>query len=118
MSRADVAALREQYIRQTSREPWGEAAAVVVLLGFDPIVQDDRFAKHVSPCGVDWDSVMADKTWSPTERFLIATATGLWSGRRTMADISRVTRLDGRFLRTWLEMISAAVDGRAPGGRP
>jgi hypothetical protein len=118
VSRAGVAALRGQYIRETAREPWGEAAAVVVLLGFDPIAHDDRFAEHTSPSGVDWDSVMADKTWSPTERFLIATAAGLWSGRRTMADISRVTRLDGRFLRTWLEMISAAVDGRVPEGQP
>lgn len=118
MSRADVAGLRDRYVRLASQDSWGEAAAVAVLLGFGPIADDDRFAGHVEPGGVYWDRIMADKTWSPSERFLIATAAGLWSGSRTMADISRVVKLDGRFLQTWLEMISAACGGRVPRSCP
>ena len=115
MSRADIAALREQYTRQSSQAHWGEAAAVAVLLGFTPIAGDDRLARHASPDGIAWEAVLADKTWSSTERFLIATAAALWGGRRTMADISQVTRLDDDFFRTWLDMVNAAMEGHVPG---
>jgi hypothetical protein len=114
VSRADVAALRQQYVTGTRREPWGEAAAVAVLLGFEPVAADKRFAMHVRRDGVDWDAVLADETWSSGERFLIATAAGAWSGSRTLIDISRVAWLDGRFLRAWLAIIHARINGRVP----
>jgi hypothetical protein len=114
MSKADVAALRREYILGTAREPWGEAAAVAVLLGFEPVAADKRFAAHARRDGVGWDAVLADETWSSGERFLIATAAGAWNGRRTMVDISRVAWLDDRFLQTWLAIIQARIDGRVP----
>lgn len=114
MSRADVAALRREYILTTVTEPWGEAAAVAVLLGFEPVAADKRFAAHARRDGIDWDAVLADATWSSGERFLIATAAGAWNGRRTMVDISRVAWLDDRFLQTWLAIIQARLDGRVP----
>lgn len=119
MSHADVAALRQQYTRASARERWGEAAAVAVLLKFEPIAADDRFAVHVTRSGVDWDDLLADQTWSLTERFLIATAAGLWTGRCTQADISRVAFLDDTFFAAWAAMITAARTGcipRAGGG--
>jgi hypothetical protein len=117
MSQADVAFLHQQYIRQSSGQGWGEAAAVAVLLGFKPIAGDDRLARHADRDGVEWEAVLADKTWSSTERLLIATAAGAWSGQRTMVDISRVAYLDDNFLRTWMDIIRARTQGHVP-GRP
>jgi hypothetical protein len=115
MSQADIAVLRREYVRQSTGQRWGEAAAVAVLLGFEPIAGDDRLARHASRGGIAWDEVLADKTWSPGERFLIATAAGAWSGRRTMIDISRVAHLDDAFLGTWMDIIRACTDGYVPG---
>lgn len=114
MSRADVAALRQEYIQVTQIEPWGEAAAVAVLLGFEPIAADKRFADRADRDGIDWDAVLGDETWSSGERFLIATTAGAWSGCRTLIDISRVAWLDNRFLRTWLAIIHARINGHVP----
>ena len=114
MTRRDVTALRQHYVNGTRREPWGEAAAVAVLLGFDQVAADKRFYVHVDPDGVDFDAVLADKTWSSGERFLIATAAGAWHGRRTLIDISRVAWLDDTFLTAWLAIIHARINGRVP----
>ena len=114
MTRRDVAALRQNYIHVTQIEPWGEAAAVAVLLGFEQVAADKRFYAHVDPDGVDFDAVLADKTWSSGERFLIATAAGAWHGRRTLIDISRVAWLDDTFLTAWLAIIHARINGRVP----
>lgn len=116
MSRADVTALRRHYLSVTRFEPWGEAAAVAVLLGFDQVAADRRFHAHVDRGGVDFDAVLADETWSVGERFLIATAAGAWHGRRTLVDISRVAWLDERFLTAWLAIVRALIDGRVPDG--
>lgn len=114
MSQADVAYLRQEYIRQSTGEPWGEAAAVAVLLGFEPVAADKRLARHVARDGVRWDALLADRTWSAGERFLIATAAGLWNGRLTQVGISQVAFLDDAFFTTWLAMIAAACTGRVP----
>jgi hypothetical protein len=115
MSRAVIAFLRQEYIRQSTGQRWGEAAAVAVLLGFERIAGDDRFARHARRDGIAWDAVLADKTWSTGERFLIATAAGAWNGRRTMIDISRVAYLDDAFFGTWMDIIRARMDGHVPG---
>jgi hypothetical protein len=112
---ASVAALRQEYIRKSGRSRWGEAAAVAVLLGFEPIAADPRFARHVRREGIDWDRLLGVRSWSPAERFLIATAAGLWKGSRTDVDISRVAYLDDDFLATWTAMIQAALHGHVPG---
>lgn len=114
MSQADVAFLRREYTRQSSGQPWGEAAAVAVLLGFEPVAADDRLARHVGRGGIDWGAVLADETWSTGERFLIATAAGAWSGRRTQVDISRVAYLDDSFFSTWLDIVFACRHGHVP----
>ncbi|MGH3299156.1 MAG: hypothetical protein ACRDP7_45940 [Trebonia sp.] len=116
MTGRDVAALRQEYIHVTQIEPWGEAAAVAVLLGFDRVAADKRFYAHVDRDGVDWDAVLADETWSTGEQFLIATAAGSWNGRLTLIDISRVAWLDDRFLQTWFDIVHARINGRVPDG--
>ena len=113
-TRRDVAALRQHYIDYTLTEPWGEAAAVAVLLGFDHVAADKRLYAHAGPDGVDFDAVLADDTWSSGERFLIATAAGAWHGHRTLIDISRVAWLDDTFLTAWLAIIHARINGRVP----
>jgi|SRR5579859_5357173 len=116
MSHTDIDALRQEYLRACSRERWGEAAAVAVLLGRERFTNDDRLCRHVSQDGVRWDKVLADRTWSPTEYFLLATAAGLWSGRRTEVDISRVGFLDEDFYALWQAMLTAARTGYVPEG--
>jgi hypothetical protein len=111
---ANVAALRRKYVRATSRDRWGEAAAVAVLLSFEPISDDPRFASHVTRDGIDWDALLAE-SWSPAEQLLIGTAAGIWSGSRTLVDISRVTRLGDDFFGAWTAMIRAMDDGHVPG---
>ena len=113
--RADVAALRRECINVTQIEPWGEAAAVAVLLGFEPVAADKRFAAHVDRDGINWDAVLADETWSTGERFLIATAAGLWSGRPHGADVCRSAFLDDDFYEVWLAMVTASRTGKVPG---
>ena len=112
MSQADIAYLRQEYIRQSTGQPWGEAAAVAVLLGFEPIASDNRLARHASRDGIEWDAVLADKTWSTGERFLIATAAGAWTGRRTQVDISRVAFLDDTLFGTWIDIVFACRHGQ------
>lgn len=112
MSRADVIALREEYRRACAREPWGEAAAVAVLLGCERLACDDRLARHAGKDGVRWEAVLAEGTWSPTERFVLATAAGLWTGRRTEVDISRLGFLDDGFYALGQAILTAA--GRMP----
>ena len=116
MSRADVTALRQQYLRACSREPWGEAAAVAVLLGREQFAADQRLWCHASTGGVHWERVLAEGTWSPTEYFIVATAAGLWTGRRTEIDISRIGYLDDNFYALWQAMLTAARTGRVPEG--
>jgi hypothetical protein len=117
VSRADVIALREEYRRACAREPWGEAAAAAVLLGCERLAGDDRLARHASKDGVHWDAVLADSTWSPTEHFLLTTAAGLWTGRRTEVDISRLGYLDDGFYALWQAILTAARTGRIPEAR-
>lgn len=118
MSRDDVAEYRRYYLQRTAAQPWGEAAAVAVLLGFGPIADDNRFAAHVDREGVDWDAVLADKSWTASEHFLIATAASAWHGRRTLIDISRVAWLDDDFLQAWLAIVHARIDGYVRQGDP
>jgi hypothetical protein len=116
MSRADVAALRQEYLQACSREGWGKAAAVAVLLGNERFAGDDRLCRHASKNGVDWDQVLAEGTWSSSEYFILATAAGLWTGRRTQIDISYVGYLDNNFYALWQAMLTAARAGRVPEG--
>jgi hypothetical protein len=112
--RRTVEELRDRLTRASARARWGEAAAVAVLLGFEPVAGHERLTAHVGRDGIDWDAVLADQAWSPAERLLIATAAGLWSGRRTMIDISRVPFLHDDALQAWQDMITAALTGRVP----
>jgi hypothetical protein len=63
---------------------------------------------------VHWDKLLDDRTWSPSERLLIATAAGAWRGRRAEVNIAQVAFLSDDFLGTWLAMISAMTEGRVP----
>lgn len=114
MSRAEVENLRQTYVRQCSSEPWGEAAAVAVLLRFERISGDNRFASRTDQDGVDWPEVLADSTWSSTERFLIASAAALWNSRNGAVDLSRIAWLDDTFWQVWHDMVIAARTGRIP----
>jgi hypothetical protein len=113
MGDADVQALRDDLARQCSANRWGEAAAVVVLLGCREIAWQSRFARHVSRSGVDWTALLAEN-WSEGERFLIATAAGLWTGRAYGADVARVPFLSDGFYEAWLAMVTASRTGKAP----
>lgn len=117
MSRAEVTALRERCLRMRSRGTWGEGAALAVLLGCSHFAADHRLYRHVSADGVDWDRVLGDRTWSTSERFILGTAAGLWGGRPTLIDISRMAFLDERMHTLWQDMLTAAWTGRLPEGR-
>lgn len=94
----------------------GEHAAVAVLLGYAPVATSAKFARCVTERGVDWDGVLGE-TWPASERLLIATAAGLWSGRRTTVDISRAAFLPEQDYQLWQSMLSAHRSGSAePGG--
>ena len=110
MSRPDSAALAERY---RSDPGSGEYAAVTVLLGHEPIAAAAKFCRHASAWGIDWDAVLAE-TWIPAERLLVATAAGLWSGRRTPVDISRAAFLDDDQFAVWNAMLTAHRTGQAP----
>ena len=114
MADDSVAVLREDLARSLMGGPWGEAAAVVVLLDFKPIAGDCRFARHVSRSGADWRALTGDPTWSTGERFLIATAAGLWSGLAYGADVYRVPFLDDNFYAVWQAMVTASRTGVLP----
>jgi len=115
MAAADVAALRARYVTACGLEPWGEAAAVAVLLGFEPVASRREFARHVGRSGVHWAEARDEPAWSDGERLLIATAAGLWTGRPHGADVCRVTFLDDKFYAVWCAMVTAARTGKVPG---
>jgi hypothetical protein len=110
-----VAALRENLARSLQGGPWGEAAAVAVLLDFKPIAGNPRFAQHVSRNGAGWHALTGDLTWSTAERFLIATAAGLWGGQAYGADVYWVRFLPEDFYAVWQAMITASRTGVLPG---
>lgn len=113
---AIVAALRAELARSLTGGPWGEAAAVVSLLDFEPIAGHPRFARYASRSGVDWGDALKDRTWLTGERFLIATAAALWSGRPSGADLSRVPFLTDDFYAAWLAMVTASRTGKTADG--
>lgn len=115
MADADVKALRDDLARQCSASPWGEAAAVVVLLGFEPVAKHPGFGRYAGRRGVDWEAALRDRAWSTSERFLIATAAGLWTGQAHGADVCRVPFLSDGFYEAWLAMVTAARTGQVPG---
>lgn len=115
MTDADVAALRDDLARQCAANRWGEAAAVVVLLGFAPIASRREFARYVGPAGINWPEALRDRTWSEGERFLIGTAAGLWTGRPCGADVCRVPFLSGGFYEAFQAMLTASRTGKVPG---
>ena len=114
MGDADLRVVREDLRRSLASGPWGEAAAVVVLLDFERLSGDPRFARHVNASGVNWRALVDDVTWSSGERFLIATAAGLWTGVAHGADVSMVSRLSDDFYRVWQAIVTAAWTGVAP----
>src|SRR5580704_3765458 len=115
MANADVAALRAKYVAACAVEPWGEAAAVAVLLGFGPIAGRREFARHVPRGGaVHWDKVLAEPAWWPEAKFLIATAAGLWTGQPHGADVCRVPSLDDSEAAVWQAMVTARLTGKVP----
>jgi hypothetical protein len=114
MSGDDIAVLREDLARSLSAGPWGEAAAVAVFLGFGPVARHPRFARYVGPAGINWPEALRDRTWSEGERFLIATAAGLWTGRPCGADVCRVPFLSDGFYDAWLAMTTASRTGKVP----
>lgn len=116
MADTGIAALREDLARSLAAGPWGEAAAVAVLLGFAPVAGHPRFARYADRGGVNWPAALKDPTWSEGERFLIATAAGLWTGRPCGADVCRVPFLDDGFYAAWLAMVTAARTGKVPHG--
>lgn len=93
----------------------GEHAAVAVLLGYAPVATSAKFARYVTERGVDWDGVLGE-TWPAPERLLIATAAGLWSGRRTTVDISRAAFLPEQDYQLWQLMLSAHRSGSVTPG--
>jgi hypothetical protein len=111
VSADDVAVLAARYRGYGGS---GEHAAVAVLLGYAPVVTSAKFTRYVTTRGVDWDGVLGE-TWPAPERLLIATAAGLWSGRRTPVDISRAAFLPEQDYRVWQSMLSAHQSGTAGG---
>ena len=116
MSSADVAALRAKYVTACAASPWGEAAAVAVLLAYEPVASRPEFARHVTRGGVGWDKVLAEAAWHPEARFLIASAAGLWTGSPHGADVCAVARLDDDEAAAWLAMVTARLTGKVPDG--
>ncbi len=114
MSRADVTALAGRYGGYAGS---GEHAAVAVLLSCADITSAAKFHRHAGPRGIDWDGVLGER-WPPAERLLIATAAGLWSGRRTTVDISRAGFLDDGQYAVWAAMLAAHRTGRVPDTDP
>jgi hypothetical protein len=110
-----IATLREDLARSLAGGPWGEAAAVTVLLSFEPIAGHERFGRYVDRGGADWTAMLKDRAWPTEERFLIATAAGLWTGRPCGADVCRAPFLSDDFYATWLAMVTASRTGKVPG---
>jgi len=110
VSRADIASLAERYGGYAGS---GQHAAVAVLLGYEPVAAAAKFHRHVNGRGVDWDGVLGE-TWPAGERLLVATAAGLWSGRRTTVDISRAGFVDDGQYAVWAAMLAAHRTGQVP----
>jgi len=115
VSDADVKALRAKYVTACALEPWGEAAAVAVLLGYGPVASRREFSRHVTGGGVRWDEVLEEAAWSDGEHWLIAAAAGLWTGRSYGADVCRIPYLADEIYEVWLAMVAARVTGKVPG---
>ena len=115
MSDGIVQRLRAKYTVACTIEPWGEAAAAAVLLGFGPVAARPEFTRHVTMGGVGWDKVLAEPAWWPEARFLIATAAGLWTGQPYGADVCRVASLGDEELAAWQAMVAARLTGKVPG---
>lgn len=114
MADDNIRALRDDLARQCATSRWGEAAAVAALLGFGPVAAHPRFARYVGPSGINWPEALHDPTWSEGERFLIATAAGLWTGRPCGADVCRIPFLSDDFYEAWLAMVTASRTGKVP----
>lgn len=114
MSDADIAALRAKYVTACTLEPWGEAAAVAILLGYGPVAGRPEFARHVGRDGVHWGKVLAEPAWWPEVRFLIATAAGLWTHVPHGADVCGVASLDDAELAVRQAMVTARLTGKVP----
>jgi len=115
MADADVKALRAKYVTACAAQPWGEAAAVAVLLGYGPVASRREFSRHVSMRGVGWDKMLEEAAWWPEARFLIATAAGLWTGQPYGADVCRLPSLGDAELEAWQAMVTARMTGKVPG---
>ncbi len=115
MTDISVAEMRDDLTRQCAETRWGEAAAVVVLLGFERVTARDEFARHVTRAGIWWEKIADEACWSAGERFLIQTAAGLWSGRAAGADVSLLRYLSDDFYTVWLAMVTASRTGVVPG---
>jgi hypothetical protein len=113
VGRADVAALREAYVRRDAGS--GEHAAVAVFLGYEPVAASGRFHRHVDRGGVDWAGVLGE-SWSSSERFLIASAAALWGARLGETDLSLVAFLDSGQYQLWQAMLTARRTGGVPAG--
>ncbi len=113
MSRADVAGLREAYLRRDAGS--GEHAAVAVFLRYGPVTATARFVRHVDRGGVDWAGVLGE-AWSSSERFLIASAAALWGARLGEVDLSRVAFLGEFQYSLWQAMLHARRTGQVPAG--
>ena len=114
MAKADVAAMRVKYVTACAAEPWGEAAAVAVLLAYDPIAARPEFARHVGRSGIAWAQALDEPAWWPEARFLIATAAGLWTGEPYGADVCGILHLDDSELAAWQAMVAARLTGKVP----
>jgi hypothetical protein len=114
MTNANVEELRDYLARQCAASRWGEAAAVAVLLGFEPVAGHSRFGRYVDRSGVDWPAMLKDRCWSEHQRFLIATAAGLWTGNPHGADVCKVPFMGDGFYEAWLAMVVASRTGKVP----
>lgn len=115
MAEADVTALRAKYETACAASPWGEAAAVAVLLGYEPVASRREFARHVTMGGVHWERVLDEAAWWPEARYLIASAAGLWTGQPHGADVCKAAFLDDDECKVWLAMVTARLTGKVPG---
>ncbi len=116
MSEGTVQRLRAKYVTACTIKPWGEAAAVAVLLGYGPVAARPEFSRHVTMGGVNWDKALAEAAWWPEAKFLIATAAGLWTGQPYGADVCQAPFLGDDELAVWQAMVTARLTGKVPGG--
>lgn len=112
MSRSDVDRLRQAYM--THEAGSGEHAAVAVLLGYAPLVDQQDFHRHVSSDGITWDALLKEN-WSETDRLLIQAAYALWRSGGVEIDLGRAMAfLDDQQFAVWRDMLTARRTGRVP----